>query len=104
MSQPIEHIKQLLNQALDALPPTHHHLIDEIHQELFKLKKQLTDTTSEQAKATMDAATGCYQFEHDAGLYCPHCYDRQQIRVNTQRINSRLRVCPQCRSSLKAAR
>src|SRR5690606_33198590 len=104
MHQHIDHIKNLLSQMLEVLPPSHHGLVDDIYNELGKLNKALQTQASAQAAtdATLDLATGCYRFTNDEGFYCPPCYDNQHQKIATQRINSKLRVCPQCRSSLKA--
>ena len=45
---------------------------------------------------------GCYIFNDDKQYYCPLCYDNTNTKVATQRINSKLRVCPACRSSIKS--
>lgn len=54
--------------------------------------------------AVIDTESGCYRFDGDANYYCPNCFDQLQQRVATQRINRQLRVCSQCRASLKPAK
>jgi len=54
-----------------------------------------SDITAPQTKS------GCYLFANDKNYYCPKCYDNKQERVATTRINSKLRVCPACRNSIK---
>jgi len=46
--------------------------------------------------------SGCYIFADQKGFFCPHCYDNNARKVATKRMNSRLRVCPLCHSSIKA--
>jgi predicted RNA-binding Zn-ribbon protein involved in translation (DUF1610 family) len=50
---------------------------------------------------SFDTQSGCYVIEGDASRYCPQCYEKDQHRSATQRINSKLRVCPRCRKSIK---
>jgi hypothetical protein len=64
--------------------------------------KQLEETAVETINPPrLDVKSGCYLFENEQGFFCPHCYDRRNQRVPTRRLNSRLRVCPACRSSIK---
>jgi predicted RNA-binding Zn-ribbon protein involved in translation (DUF1610 family) len=75
--------------------------------------KKLSDSISHEIKAlytkdasktdsavTIDKKSGCYVFEGVSGFFCPSCFDKQQQRVNTKRLNSKLRVCPSCRASI----
>lgn len=101
MNASIEKIKSLLQQTLAELPPSQHHLIDEVFKELSTLSQTLSGSQSDDPQPIIDKTTGCYQFEGDSGFYCPHCFDNQQRKVSTQRINSKLRICTECRSSLK---
>jgi hypothetical protein len=50
---------------------------------------------------SVDPKSGCYVIDGDASLYCPQCYEKDQHHSATQRINSKLRVCPRCRKSIK---
>ncbi|MFW5427431.1 MAG: hypothetical protein ACKE8G_06420 [Methylophagaceae bacterium] len=45
--------------------------------------------------------SGCYVFADQKGFFCPNCYDNTGNKVSTKRLNSQLRVCPQCRASIK---
>ncbi len=44
--------------------------------------------------------SGCYIFADQKGFFCPHCYDNTGHKIPTKRMNSKLRVCPSCRSSI----
>jgi chaperonin cofactor prefoldin len=51
---------------------------------------------------TLDAKTGCYKIAGNTAHFCPHCFNKEQQQIATQRINSQLRICPQCRESIKS--
>jgi len=68
------------------------------------LAKQLTiDNATTQAPATAEPQieSGCYIFANEKGFFCPTCYDNSGHKIATARINKKLRVCPQCRASIK---
>jgi len=44
---------------------------------------------------------GCYIFSGEKGFFCPQCYDNNGNKVATIRLNSKQRICPICRASLK---
>ncbi len=97
-------IKQLLVEIESLIPATHQHLLSELAAEVEQLMTflpQASLTGEYIAKPEFDNATGCYRQGKEQVFYCPHCYESQQDLIATQRINSRLRVCPQCRSSIK---
>lgn len=56
---------------------------------------------NEAASLSLDIATGCYRQAGGEGYFCPDCFDRRGLRVATRRLNSRLRVCPACRLSIR---
>jgi chaperonin cofactor prefoldin len=60
-----------------------------------------TDQTSQET-LTLDAKTGCYKAAGNTAHFCPHCFNKDQQQIATQRINSRLRICPQCHESIKS--
>lgn len=43
---------------------------------------------------------GCYQFEGDAGLFCPGCWDSKRRRSSTTRVNAHFRKCSVCQAML----
>lgn len=45
--------------------------------------------------------SGCYIFSGEKGFFCPQCYDKHDNKVATTRLNSKLRICPVCRASIK---
>lgn len=97
-------IKQLLDQIEPLIPATHQHLLSELSAEFEQLVTflpQASLTGEYIAKPEFDNSSGCYRRGQESVFYCPHCYESQQDLIATQRINSRLRVCPQCRSSIK---
>ncbi|OUR64434.1 hypothetical protein A9Q79_06815 [Methylophaga sp. 42_25_T18] len=49
----------------------------------------------------IDEKSGCYKFDNEQGFFCPNCYDQSSSRVATKRLNRLLRVCPNCRASIK---
>ncbi len=84
-------------------------LLTALGQELESIKSQVSDSST--AKSTqgqnlipqIDEKTGCYKFENEQGFFCPNCYDQNNSRVPTKRLNRQLRVCPTCRASIKPA-
>lgn len=95
-------IHALLQRINELLPEEHRGLIAELAQQL-ELVDNNADSAPESIQAKLDPSSGCYKFADDAGFYCPKCYDKLQQKVSTQRINRKLRVCTQCRASLKSA-
>lgn len=96
-------IAELLQQLRQKLSEKDHVLIDELE---LEIKAQRYNThASQDAKSLSSPAfnpkTGCYEKEGSVNQYCPSCYDSQQRLHQTQRINSRLRVCTVCRTSIK---
>ncbi len=51
--------------------------------------------------AKPELKSGCYIFSGEKGFFCPRCYDNHGNKVATSRLNSKQRICPACRSSLK---
>ena len=106
----IKHAKALLEQAL-----SNHNInsnaefcsllvlldteLDSIYQQAHQLIKSEPERKTSETKPKTKA--GCYVFENEKGFFCPHCYDNHQVKIATTRINSKLRVCPNCRESIK---
>lgn len=62
--------------------------------------KQLQFATEPKASKP-EMKSGCYIFANQKGFFCPHCYDNNDQKVATKRMNSKLRVCPACRTGIK---
>ncbi|NQY27199.1 MAG: hypothetical protein HRT92_08475 [Piscirickettsiaceae bacterium] len=62
---------------------------------------QLTSDTSISSQTTPEIKSGCYIFANEKVFYCPNCYDNDAKKVATKRMNSKLRVCPSCRASIR---
>jgi len=71
------------------------HKIDLAAQTL--LNTQIADTSS----GTPEIKSGCYVFPGQKEFFCPHCYDNAGDKIPTKRMNSKLRICSRCRSSIK---
>ncbi|MBE9532975.1 MAG: hypothetical protein IMF04_02535 [Proteobacteria bacterium] len=56
---------------------------------------------SEQTDHKAEMKSGCYIFTNEKAFYCPNCYDNEARKVATKRMNSKLRVCPSCRASIR---
>lgn len=93
-------LRDLIEQIKNKLPDADKYLVQELKQALNKLSLT-TDTTTQSSAPVMDKSSGCYVFAEDPAFFCPHCFDKTQQRIPTQRLNRKLRVCPQCRSSLR---
>ena len=100
-----QRIQAIISEIAARLDDSDQHLVTTLMQELARL--QLPGSSGNQATAVsarLDKETGCYLFDNDPAYYCPLCFDRQQQKVATRRLNRNLRVCPQCRSSLRPQR
>lgn len=94
-------IETLLQQITDKLPADEHHLVTALHAEIEQLSQGKKASSTSAPIPVKDEASGCYRIANDPAYYCPNCYDRKQLRVPTQRLNKKLRVCPQCRGSIR---
>jgi predicted RNA-binding Zn-ribbon protein involved in translation (DUF1610 family) len=64
--------------------------------------EQLTgEMISNSSLSQPEIKSGCYIFANERGFFCPNCYDNTGNKVSTKRLNSKIRVCPQCRASIK---
>lgn len=69
--------------------------------------KQLSKNQSNAMKAAPiiiakpELKSGCYIFAGEKGFFCPRCYDNHNNKIATTRLNSKQRICPACRASLK---
>jgi len=71
-----------------------------LQQQLTQLNKSsATKTSSIASKPEMKSA--CYVFAGEKGFFCPRCYDNHNTKVATTRLNSKLRICPVCKMSIK---
>ena len=107
LEQALRRAQTLLTQLQQQSDETNKVLLDELSEELTTIKKLVAEPAASSTKSRLpqlDNASGCYRFAEDPGYYCPLCFDQRQLRVITQRINSRLRICTQCRTSLKPSR
>jgi len=74
-----------------------------LQQQIAQLSKNQT-TAMKQAPiiiAKPEIQSGCYIFSGEKGFFCPRCYDNNGNKVATTRLNSKQRICPACRASLK---
>ncbi len=95
-------ISALLNQLAPHIPEEQQPLLDQLREEVTQLITSKDNVAAEQSSIpVLDKKSGCYRKANNASHYCPQCFDNNQNLVATQRINSKLRVCPQCRESIK---
>lgn len=84
----------------------------EVSSLLLTLTKELTilksmaeqNQSNKQADQTAlkaEMKSGCYIFPNQKGFFCPNCFDNHDIKTATKRMNSKLRVCPSCRASIR---
>jgi hypothetical protein len=85
-------------------------LTNELIAEINTLKTKVATLTRQPIAAEQSTDTGapsiceksgCYKFDSEQGFFCPNCYDQSGSRVPTKRLNKQLRVCPNCRASIK---
>ncbi|MBL1321639.1 MAG: hypothetical protein COA63_011340 [Methylophaga sp.] len=92
-------VKQLSKNKSDEL------ILRSISKELESITvfaRQLTDeTVLSPSPSKPEIKSGCYIFANAKGFFCPNCYDNTGNKVATKRLNSKLRVCPECRASIK---
>ncbi len=99
----VEQVKLLLEKLSND--DKHTDLLNSISKELDNITvfaEQLTkETPPNSAHSKPEIKSGCYIFSDQKGFFCPSCYDNTGNKVPTKRLNSQLRVCPQCRASIK---
>lgn len=109
-------VKQLSSTISDDKAKTHtllnslaHHL-DHIKANTSSMQQQIMQLSKSQSATRKHASmviakpeikSGCYVFSGDKGFFCPRCYDVDGNKVATTRLNSKLRICPACRASIK---
>ena len=89
-----------LSTELDHIKLIAHQLTKEIS-ELQNDQKKLFSSRAPQTTIKPEIKSGCYVFADEKGFFCLNCYDKSGNKVATTRINSKLRVCPTCRASIK---
>ncbi|RKZ95750.1 MAG: hypothetical protein DRQ40_02865 [Gammaproteobacteria bacterium] len=89
-----------LSTELDNIKLIAHQLTEEISQ-LQEGQTKLLSLGATQSIIKPEIKSGCYIFGNEKGFFCPSCYDKSGNKVATTRINSKLRVCPACRASIK---
>lgn len=102
----IQNAQQIADEL--ASQPNQHELGNQLKSELntildhFRsINDSVDNSTADTLQSQRAPKSGCYQFEGDQAYYCPNCYEQDNSRIATQRLNSKLRVCPRCRSSIK---
>lgn len=78
-------------------------LLSSLSAELITLQSSIKQLQLASALETSkpEMKSGCYIFANQKGFFCPHCYDNNAQKVTTKRMNSKLRVCPACRTGIK---
>ncbi|TAK83988.1 MAG: hypothetical protein EPO20_16145 [Betaproteobacteria bacterium] len=75
----------------------------ELKEDVAKLKSEnmaLKASRPEAKEKPIGTQWGCYKFANDDGLYCTGCYDSKGMKSRTNRVNSRFRSCPVCKTSI----
>ena len=85
---------------LDNIKLIAHQLTEEISQ-LQKDQGKLLRPSENQTTIKPEIKSGCYIFANEKGFFCPRCYDKSGNKMATTRINSKLRVCPACRTTIR---
>lgn len=101
MNNKLHNIHQIISAIASKLPDSEQHLISKLQQEIELFLVHAQEDTPSPSTPYPDKTSGCYKFGDDPDYYCPHCFDNLQQKIATQRLNRQLRVCPQCRSSLR---
>lgn len=95
-------VKTLQDEQPESLP------LQALNKELATIENEVrrltlkTDSQSAVPALKADEKSGCYLSDDGTTFYCPRCYEKENKLSATQRINSRLRVCSHCRTSIKA--
>ena len=101
--QAIKQAQQIVKQ-LSTQPKTDTKLLQKLTQELDNIAHYANTLAIDNARNDIhkpEMKSGCYIFSDEKGFFCPSCYDRAGQKVPTKRLNSKLRVCPACRSSIQ---
>ncbi|MTI64251.1 hypothetical protein [Methylophaga sp.] len=101
MNNSLHSIHQLISEIATKLSEDDQHLLTALQHEIDKVMLHGSEENTHPSTPHPDKASGCYRFGDDPDYYCPHCFDNLQQKISTQRLNKQLRVCPQCRSSLR---
>ncbi len=96
--QTIKQAQQIVKQ-LSTQSETDTKLLQQLTQKLDTIAQYVTTIDNDIDKPEMKS--GCYIFSDEKGFFCPNCYDHAGQKVATKRLNSKLRVCPNCRSSIQ---
>ena len=107
----ISHTKSLLDKAIDKLDPLNNkeviNILTTVKQELELIKSQTqklkTASSKTATKTKPKIKSGCYVFDGEKGFFCPQCFDKGDTKSPTKRMNSQVRVCPLCRTSIKTS-
>ena len=84
--------------------------LEQIKTNTSALQQQITQLSNNQTStikqvpiiiAKPELKSGCYIFSGEKGFFCPRCYDNHGNKVATIRLNSKQRICPTCRASIK---
>jgi len=94
-----QHAAALNDESLQSLVHQLTTEITAIEQTVTATAEQSTPTSI--ARPTIDKASGCYQFDSVEGFFCPNCFDKHNMRASTKRLNKNLRVCSECRASIR---
>jgi hypothetical protein len=93
-------INQLLDTITSKLSAEDQSLITELKRELNKLSAKKHTPEAASVFPHINPETGCYQLYGNTAHYCPTCYDNNKELSKTKRLNSKLRVCSVCRTTI----
>lgn len=78
---------------------------------LATLRKRVVSLEAENKRLRVDAKSseqqpsekmwGCYRFAEDEHFYCPHCWENNEVKSVTKRLNTLLRACATCGATIK---
>ena len=69
----------------------------ELKRELFRLKEENAALKEKKEAGKPAMKWGCYEFEGEAGLFCPRCWEREGKKHRTSRaLNGRFYKCSVC--------
>ncbi len=104
LSERIKQVQHQLSQLAKMVDDTTlNHQLNMLVEELNQIAQDASpDTTKTSSINTRpELKNGCYIFADQKGFYCPNCFDRDGTKAVTTRINSKLRICSICRTSIK---
>lgn len=103
LSERIKQVQQDLSQLTQTIADTAlKHKLNMLVEALSHIALDASpDEMTTSVSTAAELKNGCYVFPNQKSFYCPSCFDRDGTKAVTTRINSKLRICSVCKTSIK---